>query len=315
VNGLALFSGVGGLELALSLAIPSFRCMGYVELDSFAASVLVARMEGETVARAPIWDDVRSFDGALYRDRVDLVSGGFPCTDLSVANHAGKGLDGERSGLWTEFARVVREVRPRLVFVENVPALATRGLDRVLGDLHVCGFDAVWDVFSCDGVGAPHLRRRLFLLARRLPDPGGAELREESGRGRRERDGAGAPLARTMGEPMGDPDGGRRENERLAELRGVEGERGPEPDRSDFDRRELWPPGPENVDGWRRWLAAGGPAPALPGIRRGATRVPAELDDLSDRLRCLGNGVSPLAGAYAYRTLAARIGEPLEPIA
>lgn len=316
MNGLALFAGVGGLELAVSLAVPSFRCLGYVELDSFCASVLVARMEGSTLDQAPIFDDVREFDGEPYRGRVDLVLGGFPCQDVSAANHAGEGLDGARSRLWDEFSRIaLREIRPRFVFVENVPNIVIRrpGLDRILADFAECGFDAEWDVFSADRIGAPMLRRRFFLLARRISDPDREILRVEPERGNRRTQTTDKrnALSRTMGEPMGDPDRGRSKGERVEELGGLGGERGAEPNGSDFDRRFLWPPGPDDLEGWRDYVGAGFPPPSVGGFRRGVNGIPPEMDDLSDRLRSLGNGVCPLAGAYAFRTLADRLGVDL----
>ncbi len=164
MNGLALFAGIGGLELGLSLAIPDYRAVCYVERDAYAAATLVARMEDSALERAPIWDDVATFDGKPWSGTVDLISGGFPCQDISVAGKGG-GLDGARSGLWAEYSRIIRDVEPGLVFVENVPALAARGLDRVLGDLASLGFDAEWDCFHACALGAPHPRRRMFVLA------------------------------------------------------------------------------------------------------------------------------------------------------
>lgn len=94
-----------------------------------------------------------------------MVSGGFPCQDISIAGR-GDGLDGERSGLWSEYARIIREVRPRYVFVENSPMLTSRGLDRVLADLAESGFDAEWGVLSASAVGAPHRRARIWIVGR-----------------------------------------------------------------------------------------------------------------------------------------------------
>lgn len=161
---LSLFSGGGGLDLGLHLAVPGARTVGYVEREAYAAAVLVARMESEDLGSAPVWDDVATFDGGPFRGLVDCVAGGFPCQDISNAGNR-VGIEGERSGLWTHFARVIREVRPRYVFVENVAALVVRGLDVVLGDLSALGFDAEWLVLGADDVGAPHQRERLFLLA------------------------------------------------------------------------------------------------------------------------------------------------------
>ena len=158
-----LFAGGGGLALGLERACGA-RAVCFVEREAYAAAVLAARMEDGSLAPAPIWSDVRTFDGRPWRGVVDLVAGGFPCQDISNAGLRA-GIDGERSGLWSQFERIVREVGPEFVFVENVAALVVRGLDRVLGDLAALGFDAEWGVFRACEAGAPHARPRLFLLA------------------------------------------------------------------------------------------------------------------------------------------------------
>jgi len=137
---------------------------------------------------------------------VDLICGGFPCQDLSVAG-LGAGLDGAKSGLWFHYLRIVRDLRPRFVVVENVPALVVRGLDVVLGGLAELGYDAEWGVLSAAAVGAPHLRRRLFVIAY-LPDAGRVEERDERGRVSGPR-GAGAAEPRHDGEQgaVADADG------------------------------------------------------------------------------------------------------------
>jgi DNA (cytosine-5)-methyltransferase 1 len=141
-----------------------YRCVGYVEREAYAASVLVARMEDATMDRAPIWDDLESFPGALYRGSVDLVSAGFPCQPWSSAG-AGLGASDAR-WLWSSIAKLLREVEPALLFLENVPPIVSGGgLALVLGSLAELGFDAEWDLFSAHASGAPHLRRRFFLLA------------------------------------------------------------------------------------------------------------------------------------------------------
>ena len=114
--------------------------------------------------RFPIWDDICTFDGKPWRGKVDVISGGFPCQDISAAGK-GAGLDGERSGLWGEMARVIHEVQPRFVFVENSPMLVSRGLGRVLGDLASLGFDANWGVLSASDVRAKHKRDRIWIVA------------------------------------------------------------------------------------------------------------------------------------------------------
>ncbi|MEW6314612.1 MAG: DNA cytosine methyltransferase [Pseudomonadota bacterium] len=140
------------------------RTVCAVEFDAYARSVLLARQADGTFPPFPVWDDVRTFDGRPWRGIVDVVSGGFPCQDLSVAGK-GAGIDGERSGLWREMARIIGEVRPRFAFIENSPALITRGLDRVLCDLAALGYDAEWCVLGASDVGAPHKRERIWILA------------------------------------------------------------------------------------------------------------------------------------------------------
>jgi DNA (cytosine-5)-methyltransferase 1 len=162
VNELELFAGAGGGILGSQML--GHRTVCAVEYDAYARSVLLARQADGTFSPFPVWDDVRTFDGLPWRGIVDVVSGGFPCQDISVAGK-GAGIDGERSGLWREMARVVSEVRPRFVFVENSPALVTRGLGTVLGDLSALGYDSRWLVMGAADVGAPHQRDRLWLLA------------------------------------------------------------------------------------------------------------------------------------------------------
>ena len=116
MNGLALCAGVGGLELGLTLAIPGYRTVGYVEREAFSASTLVGRMEEEALGPAPVWDDLSTFDGRPWRGKVDIVTAGFPCQPFSAA---GKGLGTEdERWLWPDIERVIREVQPRWVFLE-----------------------------------------------------------------------------------------------------------------------------------------------------------------------------------------------------
>ena len=164
MNELALFAGAGGGILGGHLL--GWRCVCAVEIEDYPRRVLLARQRDGILPRFPIWDDVRTFDGTQWRGRVDVVSGGFPCQDISHAKGPGaKGIDGARSGLWGQMARIVGEVRPRFALVENSPALAFRGLDRVLADLASLRFDARWGVFSAGDAGARHERERLWIWA------------------------------------------------------------------------------------------------------------------------------------------------------
>jgi DNA (cytosine-5)-methyltransferase 1 len=165
MNELALFAGAGGGILASKLL--GWRTVCAVEWEAYPASVLCARQNDGLLPPFPIWDDVQTFDGKPWRGIVDVVSGGFPCQDISAAGR-GAGIDGERSGMWGEMARIIREVRPRYVFVENSPMLTSRGLGRVLGDLASMGFDARWGVLGAADVGAKHQRDRIWIVAEHL---------------------------------------------------------------------------------------------------------------------------------------------------
>lgn len=152
----SLFAGIGGIDLGLERA--GMRCAWQVEIDDYATRVLFKHWPD-----VPRFRDVRSV-GVHNLPAVDLICGGFPCQDIS---NAGKraGITGERSGLWSEFARIIRELRPRYVLVENVAALLGRGLSTVLGDLAALGYDAEWHCIPATYVGAPHRRDRLFIVA------------------------------------------------------------------------------------------------------------------------------------------------------
>ena len=159
---LALFAGAGGGILGGKLL--GWRTVCAVEIDPYCRSVLLARQRDGMLDPFPIWDDVRTFDGTRWRGHVDVVSGGFPCQDISAAGK-GAGIEGERSGLWVEMARIIREVRPRYAFVENSPMLTSRGLGTVLGDLAEMGFDARWGVLGANSCGLSHKRERIWIVA------------------------------------------------------------------------------------------------------------------------------------------------------
>lgn len=162
MNELALFAGAGGGILGGKLL--GWRTVCAVERNAYCARRLMQRQNEGHLSPFPVWDDVCTFDGNPWRGVVDVVSGGFPCQDISAAGK-GAGLDGERSGLWREMARIIGEVRPRFALVENSPMLTVRGLGRVLGDLAEMGFDARWGVLGAAHAGAPHLRERIWILA------------------------------------------------------------------------------------------------------------------------------------------------------
>jgi len=162
MNELALFAGAGGGILGGHLL--GWRTVCAVEWEQYPASVLCARQNDGLLPPFPIWDDVQTFDGKPWRGIVDVVSGGFPCQDISAAGK-GAGITGDRSSMWGHMARIIGEVQPQYAFVENSPMLTVRGLGVVLGDLAEMGFDARWCVLGADSVGAPHKRDRIWILA------------------------------------------------------------------------------------------------------------------------------------------------------
>jgi DNA (cytosine-5)-methyltransferase 1 len=153
----SLFAGIGGFDLGLERS--GMRCDWQVEIDPYARAVLAKHWPD--VRRH---EDVRTFPPPEGEWGVDVICGGFPCQDISVAGK-GAGLAGARSGLWYEYARIIGELRPRYVIVENVAALLARGMGTVLGDLSSLGYDAEWHIIPASAVGAPHRRERVWIVA------------------------------------------------------------------------------------------------------------------------------------------------------
>jgi DNA (cytosine-5)-methyltransferase 1 len=168
MNELALFAGAGGGILGGHLL--GWRTVCAVEWEAYPASVLCARQNDRFLPSFPIWDDVQTFDGKPWEGIVDVVSGGFPCQDISAAGRGG-GITASRSSMWKHMARIIGEVQPKYAFVENSPMLTTRGLGTVLGDLASLGFDAEWGVLSAADVGANHLRERIWIVAKNTKQP------------------------------------------------------------------------------------------------------------------------------------------------
>ena len=272
---LALFAGAGGGILGGRLL--GWRTVCAVECDPYAASVLVARQNDGTLDPFPVWDDVCTFDGRPWQGIVDVVSGGFPCQDISTAGK-GAGIDGQRSGLWSEMARIVGEVRPRCVFVENSPNLIRRGLARVLGDLATLRYDARWCRLSAMEVGAPHRRDRLWIVATNTDrDAIWHDKQRQAVRRHDFRDcGHAKPSNDGRAESLADADGQRESQPQGAHkiIRGWPGDCGEQT----RDR------------GW--WATE-------PGLGRVAHGVANRMD----RLRCLGNGQVPAVAARAWELL------------
>ena len=156
---LDLFTGIGGFSLAASWVWGNeLDLAGFCEQDAYCGKVLKKNFPD-----VPIYPDIKELRGEWFQG-IDLITGGFPCQDISVAGK-GAGIDGDRSGLWSELCRIISEVRPRYALIENVPMLIHRGLERVLLDLTEIGYDAEWQVIGADDVGARHKRKRIWIVA------------------------------------------------------------------------------------------------------------------------------------------------------
>jgi len=158
---LDLFSGIGGFSLGLERA--GMETVAFCEFDEHARNVLKKHWP-----KKPIFNDIRELTAdaitAAGIDRVDVIAGGFPCQDISVAGKQA-GLSGERSGLWSEYARLIGEIKPAFAIIENVAALRSNGLETVLSDLWALGYDAEWHIIPASSVGLPHQRERLWIIA------------------------------------------------------------------------------------------------------------------------------------------------------
>ena len=272
-----LFSGIGGFSLGLERA--GFTTNYFCEIDPYCRGVLARHWP-----HVPCFEDVRTVRGADLAP-VDLLCGGFPCQDISLAGK-GAGLSGERSGLWFEYARLIDEIRPRYVLIENVSALRSRGLDRVLGSLAALGYDAEWHCIPACAVGAPHRRDRIWLVAyaERL--------------GRRESGESSAPTRRSFCAAE------RQESALLTRSsRSAMADSFCEPASRGYNGLERGQRGAGETtqDGRARSSLANGGWATEPDVGRVAHGIPARVD----RLRGLGNAIVPqIAELLGYAILA-----------
>lgn len=265
---LDLFSGIGGFSLGLERT-GGFETVAFCEIDPFCRRVLAKHWPD-----VPCFEDVTTLRGEDV-GTVDVICGGFPCQDISRAGNQA-GITGERSGLWFEYARLIGELRPRHVIVENVSTLLHRGLDAVLGSLAAIGYDADWDCIPASYVGAPHIRDRVWLVAypQRADADSFGPYRAAQHDWRAQRWDEQGRLPRQVGEVLADANGERPEGRWLSEAAGrrksLHAQRGSSSQRGTAVRSGGW------------WAVE-------PGMGRVAHGVPARVD----RLRSLGNAVVP----------------------
>jgi DNA (cytosine-5)-methyltransferase 1 len=271
LNELALFAGAGGGILGGKLL--GWRTVCAVEWDAYARDVLVARQNDGCLDPFPIWDDVQTFDGTPWRGSVDVVSGGFPCQDISAAGK-GAGIEGERSGMWKHMARIIGEVLPRFVLVENSPLLVGRGLGVVIADLAQMGYDATWGIVGAHHAAAPHKRDRIWIVAN------ASGVHDRSGNDGTSQRQESEPRKSRGASHVADALGGRGQEDELCTGRNESRVCG-----------EIMASAESIIAG--EWWAT------EPDVGRVAHGVAAQVD----RLRCLGNGQVPAVVPLAWNLL------------
>jgi len=162
---LSLCSGYGGLELGLDRVFGECTPLAHVEIEAFAIENLVAKMEAGLMVPTPVWTDIKTFNATVFRGGVDILTGGYPCQPFSAAGKR-QGADDPRH-LWPYIRSIIRDCQPRYCFFENVEGHITLGLSTVISDLEEDGYRTTWGIFSAEEVGAPHRRKRVFILAYR----------------------------------------------------------------------------------------------------------------------------------------------------
>jgi DNA (cytosine-5)-methyltransferase 1 len=277
INVFSLCSGIGGLELGIKLAMGDrCRVIGYCERDSYAASVIMARMEDETLDKAPIYlGDIRGIDGRPWRSLVDIITGGYPCQPFSTAgNRLGKR---DNRHIWPELSRLVKEIYPSIVFFENVAGHISLGFNEVYDELSRLGYRVKAGIFSASEVYASHNRERLFILgykkkAMEYSDNGNVEGSEKY-----KTDDAENSRFTGYGTRIYDAAHTNKSSKNAF--------------------KKLFPPGPEEHKKWEQTIK-GNPSikPAIYGMVNGA---PGRME----RLAVIGNGVVPIVAAKAFISL------------
>jgi DNA (cytosine-5)-methyltransferase 1 len=272
VTHISLCAGYGGIDLGLKRAIPNLRTVAFSEIEAFACANLVAKMEAGLLDAAPIWSNLKTFPWAEFCDRVDILSGGYPCQPFSSA---GKRLGKEDPRhLWPWIADGIRTMRPRICFFENVEGHISLGLRTVVEELADIGYQTTWGIFSAAEIGAPHQRKRIFILAYR--------------------NSAGLPRHWEL-EQFGLSKGWQTQEGRITKSGGSS------------SAGLLWPSRPSQPQhGWEpprviKSSMGGNTYGSSSGL--GYAELCVTCDNRTDELRLLGNGVVPATAQRAFTTL------------
>lgn len=326
---LSLCTGYGGIERGLGLAGFAHRVVAHVEIEAFAAANLVAKMEAGQLVPAPIWTDLKTLPAHCFRERIDLLTGGYPCQPFSAAGQR-KGAEDPRH-LWPHIRQHIETIRPVRCFFENVEGHISLGLREVIEDLESLGYATTWGVFSAAEVGAPHQRKRVFILGdtvRQRPSPEWDEGRVKGGSGQPGKDVAnahGAGQQPSKGQPRSSEawDDVRRGGAAMADA-----DRQRQPGWSQTNGRQTGAGSEGSVatdvadadsergrsrDAERQHAADAGQSPRSEGYDAAGVVSWATEPDVGrvvnggafrvDRLRLLGNGVVPQTAAKAWITL------------
>ena len=306
---IAFCAGYGGIERGLDLAGIEHRVIAYVEIEAFAIANLVQKMEAGQLPPAPIYTDLKTFPAHLFRDRVDLITGGYPCQPFSAAGQR-KGTDDPRH-LWPFIRRHIESIRPARCFFENVEGHISLGLSSVISDLEEDCYRATWGIFSAREVGAPHQRKRVYIMADSSRNGGGRELRNLSS----ENESIGKPKKHWKNSPRLPDDAGENAGANsLANRNGVRCDWWKLPDTASQRPVEI-----ETQQGSGQFLVRS-EAKGCSGDRGGERKIDASWPpeprlgrvvdgcaDRVDRIRLLGNGVVPQTAAKAWTVLSERL--------
>ena len=321
---LSLFSGYGGFSLGLKLTGIPTRTVMYVEWERYPQEIIKARINDKILDDAPIWGDISTLDGEQFRGVVDIITGGFPCQPHSVAGLR-RGADDERN-LWPATIRIIREVRPRYVILENVPGILSASRKRgtpayggtVVGELAQEGYRVRWETVGADDVGAPHRRKRWLCFGELVnaESEGSGRIRNESGEERTRHSDVvlgvsgrvhdteladsdliirwpGQEPREPQGGAAGQPSGNSSRELDDPDITGLQGRQ--QSIRGSTNELPAWPPSPSDTDGWEQVLRERPDlAPAITKEAESEFRGVANgRSDRVDRLKALGNGLIP----------------------
>jgi DNA (cytosine-5)-methyltransferase 1 len=308
ITHIGLCAGYGGIELGLARVLPTLRSVALCEIEAFPIANLVAKMEAGLMEPAPIWTDLKTFPWESFRDRVDILTGGYPCQPFSAA--------GKRAGkedprhLWPWIADGIRILRPKVCFFENVEGHISLGLREVIGELEEIGYQTAWGIFSAREVGAPHQRKRVFILAHDRSKRLEGVWECCSTEGREAQTGYAGSGCNVWPSRPGEPQHGWEPSRVVGNTKKLFSDGCNNITGSGGEHRETLPKQSGNTDGDKSGSGSGsqtesqmGGNPDGPADWMDYAELYTTCDNRTDELRLLGNGVVPATAERAFRTL------------